>query len=111
MHDELKQLASEAIDRHRADLVALSQNIHEHPELAFEERQSVAWLTEACERLGWQMRTGLADLPTAWRADLPSANGGPTVAFVAEYDALPEIGHACGHNLMAIAPLGAAVGL
>jgi len=111
MNDELKQLAAEAIDRHREVLVALSRRIHEHPELAFEERQSVAWLLEACHKLGWEVAAGICDLPTAWKAALPSSNGGPTVAFLAEYDALPEIGHACGHNLMAIAPLAAAIGL
>jgi amidohydrolase len=111
MNDELKQLAAEAIDRHREELVALSRTIHQHPELAFEEKDAVAALVEACRRLGWQAAAGIAELPTAWKASLPGANGGPVVAFVAEYDALPEIGHACGHNLMAIAPIAAAVGL
>jgi amidohydrolase len=111
MHDELKQRASEAIDTHRAELVALSHKIHGHPELAFEERQSVEWLMDACRKLGWNAKSGIGGLPTAWRADMPSAGGGPTIAFLAEYDALPEIGHACGHNLMAIAPIAAAAGL
>ncbi|MFI5265951.1 MAG: M20/M25/M40 family metallo-hydrolase, partial [Chloroflexota bacterium] len=111
MNDELKQLASDAIDRRREELVALSHTIHQHPELAFEERESTAALVEKCHHLGWQTDSGICDLPTAWRASLPSSNGGPTVAFLAEYDALPEIGHACGHNLMAIAPIAAAVGL
>ncbi|HEY8691677.1 MAG TPA: M20 family metallopeptidase [Chloroflexota bacterium] len=111
MNDELKQLASEAIDRRREELVALSHSIHQHPELAFEERESVAALVHACRQLGWQAETGICDLPTAWQAALPGSNSGPTVAFLAEYDALPEIGHACGHNLMAIAPIAAAVGL
>jgi amidohydrolase len=111
MNDELKQLASDAIDRRREELVALSQTIHQHPELAFEERESMAALVEKCEHLGWQTQTAICDLPTAWQAALPGSNGGPTVAFLAEYDALPEIGHACGHNLMAIAPIAAAIGL
>ena len=111
MNDELKQLAADAIDRHREKLVALSHQIHDHPELAFAEKQSAAWLVEACQQLGWQASSGTCELPTAWKADVPSGNGGPTVAFVAEYDALPEIGHACGHNLMAVAPIAAAIGL
>ncbi len=89
----------------------LSRRIHGHPELAFEERQAAAWLREACSELGWQTESPISDLPTAWRATLPSSDGGPTVAFLAEYDALPEIGHACGHNLMAVAPIAAASGL
>ena len=111
MHDELKRLASEAIDRRRDELVALSHAIHRHPELAFEERASVDALTDACRAFGWQIESGICDLPTAWQAALPGSNGGPTIAFLSEYDALPEIGHACGHNLMAIAPIAAAAGL
>jgi amidohydrolase len=111
MNDELKQLAVDAIERRRGELVELSHRIHDHPELRFEEHQSAAWLVDACRKLGWQTEIGICELSTAWRASVPSANGGPTVAFLAEYDALPEIGHACGHNLMAIAPLAAAAGL
>jgi len=111
MNDGLKQLAAEEIDRRREELVALSHTIHAHPELAFEEQDSVAALVQTCRKFGWQADTGICDLPTAWRAELPGSNSGPTVAFLAEYDALPEIGHACGHNLMAIAPIAAAAGL
>lgn len=111
MHDELKQLASEAIDRRREELVALSHTIHQHPELAFEERDSADALVGICRRLGWRTESGICDLATAWRAELQGSNGGPTVAFLSEYDALPEIGHACGHNLMAIAPIAAAAGV
>ncbi|HEX6513016.1 MAG TPA: amidohydrolase, partial [Chloroflexota bacterium] len=111
MNDELKRLASEAIDRRRKELVAVSQAIHEHPELAFEERHSAALLVDTCRGFGWDTAAGLWDIETAWQARLSGADGGPTVAFLAEYDALPEIGHACGHNLMAIAPIAAALGL
>jgi amidohydrolase len=111
MNEELKQLASEAIERRRAELVELSHRIHRQPELRFEEHRSAASLVEECRNLGWQAQSGICELPTAWRADVPSKDGGPTVAFLSEYDALPEIGHACGHNLMAIAPIAAAVGL
>jgi len=109
--DELKLRAARAIDDRRERLVALSQKIHDHPELGFAEHQSVGWLVEECQHLGWQTTAGICELPTAWRADIPASAGGPTLAFLAEYDALPEIGHACGHNLMAIAPIGAAIGL
>src|SRR6266568_4741488 len=58
MNDELKQLAADAIDRHREKLVALSHQIHDHPELAFAETQSAARLVEACQQLGWQASSG-----------------------------------------------------
>src|SRR5438270_1093497 len=67
MNDELKQLAADAIDRHREKLVALSHQIHDHPELAFAEKQSAAWLVEACQQLGWQASSGICELPTAWK--------------------------------------------
>ncbi len=111
MNDELKRLAAEAIDSHRDELVALSSAIHATPELAFEEFRAVETLTAATRRLGWPTETGVCELATAWRATLPAASDGPVVALLCEYDALPEIGHACGHNLMAMAPIAAAVGL
>ncbi|HLY66538.1 MAG TPA: M20 family metallopeptidase [Chloroflexota bacterium] len=111
MNDALKQLAAEAIDRRRQELAALSRVIHDNPELGFNETTAAGSLVEECRRLGWQTDSGICDLPTAWQATLPSSGQGPTVALLAEYDALPEIGHACGHNLMAIAPIAAAIGL
>jgi len=111
MSDDLKRLAEQAIDARRQELIALSTRIHERPELAFEEDAAASELVEACQKLGWQTASGICDLPTAWEATVPSNDGGPTLAFLAEYDALPEIGHACGHNLMAVAPIAAAIGM
>ncbi|MDE3074526.1 MAG: M20 family metallopeptidase [Chloroflexota bacterium] len=111
MNEDLKRTAGKAIDSHRTELVALSHKIHQHPELGFAEVQAAAWLVEMCRSLGWEAAAGICDLPTAWDARVPSPGHGPTVAFLAEYDALPEIGHACGHNIMATAPIGAAIGV
>ncbi|MGH9415201.1 MAG: M20 family metallopeptidase [Terriglobales bacterium] len=88
-------------------LLDLSHRIHAHPELGFEEEQACAWLCEALDAAGFQVRRGIADLPTAF---LAQAGSGPLhVAFCAEYDALPGIGHACGHNMIAAMSVGAAM--
>ena len=88
----------------------VSMRIHAHPELRFEEHRASAWLAEAVEREGLPVERGLGDLPTAFRARAGSG-AGPRVAILAEYDALPEIGHACGHNLIAAGALGAFLAL
>ena len=88
----------------------VSASIHANPELRFEEHRAAAWLTEAVERAGIAVERGLGNLPTAFRARLGDGSG-PHVAILAEYDALPEIGHACGHNLIAAGALGAFLAL
>jgi amidohydrolase len=88
----------------------VSTKIHQHPELRFEEHRAAAWLTEAVERAGVPVEKNLAGLPTAFRARVGRGRG-PRVAILAEYDALPEIGHACGHNLIAAGALGAFLSL
>lgn len=91
------------------DLTALSHSIHGEPELAFEEHRSVAKITELLGQSGFEVRTGICDLPTAFDATFGS--GELVIAICAEYDALPEIGHACGHNIIAAAAVGAGVAL
>jgi len=100
-----------AVDAAADELIALARRIHAHPEIAFQEVQSSQWLCETLERHGFAVERGVADLPTAFRAEVGGSGAGPAVAFLAEYDALPEIGHACGHNLICTAPLGAGIGL
>lgn len=99
-----------AIDDYREKALALSHAIHEHPELKFEEHFAAGLLSDAARQIGLQVETGVGDLATAFRAEFGSADGGPTVAILAEYDALPN-GHSCGHNLIAGAALCAVVGL
>src|SRR5689334_6358389 len=91
-------------------LADLARKIHAHPELKFEEHRAAAWLTEALEGAGAKVERGLGGMPTAFRARIGSGKG-PRVAILAEYDALPEIGHACGHNLIAAGALGAFLAL
>ncbi|MDQ7844104.1 MAG: M20 family metallopeptidase [Armatimonadota bacterium] len=100
-----------AVDAASEALVDLARRIHAHPEVAFQEVQASRWLSETLERHGFTVERGIADLPTAFRAEVRGSGPGPTVAFLAEYDALPEIGHACGHNLIAAGALGAGIGL
>jgi amidohydrolase len=101
-----------AIERRAEELTALSRRIHANPELRFAEHQAAGWLTGAVEAAGVTVERGLAGMPTAFRACVgKSAPGAPRVAILAEYDALPEIGHACGHNLIAAGALGAFLGL
>jgi amidohydrolase len=97
-----------AIDQYKETAVAISHQIHEKPELKFQEHFAAGLLTGAARDLGLPVETGVGGLETAFRAEF--GNGGPTVAILAEYDALPN-GHSCGHNLIACAALSAVVGL
>lgn len=103
--DQLKKRISAEVDSLRQELIDLSLRIHAHPETAFLEEQACAWLTEWLEGRGFRVQRGICDLPTAFRAEV--GEGGPRVAFLAEYDALPGIGHGCGHNIIAGASVGA----
>lgn len=100
-----------AIDAASDELIELAKRIHATPEIAFKEVNAAQWLTETLERHGFHVQRGVADLSTAFRAEVAGSRPGPAVAFLAEYDALPEIGHACGHNLICTAALGAGIGL
>ena len=98
------------VDELSAELSALSRRIHAHPELCFEERQAATWLGDCLERrLGAEVERGVGGLATAFRARV--GRGSPRIAILAEYDALPEIGHACGHNLIAGSAVGAFLAL
>lgn len=106
---EAKQAAREAVEKARERLVDLSHRIHANPELAFEEELASTWVAEELERAGFSVRHGVYELPTAVEARYGS---GPLhVTICAEYDALPEIGHACGHNVIAAMAVGAGIGL
>lgn len=90
-------------------LVALSHEVHGHPELAFEEHRSSAAVQAVLADAGFTVETGVAGLPTAFTATYGA--GDLVVGICAEYDALPGIGHACGHNIIAASAVGAALGL
>lgn len=100
-----------AIDQHRDGLFELSLRIHKNPELGYEERQASTWLATFLEGAGFKVERGYRGVETAYRADATGKGTGPTVAILSEYDALPDIGHACGHNLIAMMGVAAAVGV
>lgn len=99
-----------AVDAARTELVAISRDIHAHPELNYEERHAAVALADALARWGFSVERGVGGVETAFRATAAGRAGGPTIAFLAEYDALPDIGHGCGHNLIAISAVGAGLG-
>ncbi len=100
---------SDVVSAARSDLIALSHSVHAHAELAFDEHRSAAELVEFLRGRGFEVRAGIADLPTAFDARFGS--GELVVGILAEYDALPEIGHACGHNIIAASAVGAGLAL
>ncbi|HKX18376.1 MAG TPA: amidohydrolase [bacterium] len=108
---ELKQRACARIDEMSPALVGISRKIWEHPELAFQERRACSWLSQLLRDAGYEVETGVGGLETAFTATLAGRGAGPTVGVFSEYDALPELGHGCGHNLLAISGVGAGVGL
>jgi len=89
----------------------LALTIHANPELSFEEFESAAALISPLREAGFQIEERLGDLPTAFRATYDSGKPGPTIALLAEYDALVGLGHACGHNLIGTASIAAALAL
>ena len=105
--EQARAAALAAIEAANGDLRDLSLDIHAHPELAYEEHHAHELLTNFLEQRGFAVERGAHGLPTAFRA--VAGSGDPTVAVLCEYDALPGIGHACGHNL--IATSGVATGL
>jgi amidohydrolase len=106
LSNELSVAIDASVDRHRAELTELARKIHAHPELRFKEVKAAGWICELLAQHGFEVERGLAGMATAFRA-VRGAAGGPRVAILAEYDALPEIGHACGHNLIAAGAVGA----
>lgn len=100
-----------AVGELREPLLATSHDIHGHPELAFKEHHASGRLSDELERGGFRVTRGVGGLATAFQAVLDGGEAGPTVAILAEYDALPGIGHACGHNIIATSALGAGLAL
>jgi amidohydrolase len=109
--EELKTNACAQVDRIADELIAVSDHLFHHPELGHEEFKSVALLRETLEKHGVASEAGVAELPTAFRADLAGKAPRPRIAILGEYDALPEIGHGCGHNIIGTSAVGVAIAL
>lgn len=105
----LKKRATAEIDGRREELIDLSLRLHANPEVAFQEVKSAALLCDYLEANGFAVERGICQIPTAFRATYGS--GPPRVAFLAEYDALPGVGHGCGHNIIGTASAAAGVAL
>ncbi len=103
----LKRAVQDELDRLSPDLLAVSRFLHANPELAYEEHQAAELFTDVLAQHGFTVTRGVASLPTAFTG--VAGSGAPRIAFMAEYDALPGLGHACGHNLIGTASLGAAL--
>jgi amidohydrolase len=104
---ELKASVIAKVEAQRQQLRDLSLKIHSNPELGFQEVKAAAWLMQYLEKNGFTVQRGICELETAFRGSY--GEGKPAIALVAEYDALPHLGHACGHNLIAGGSVGAAV--
>ena len=97
------------VDELKEDLLKLSRDIHSNPEIKWEEFLAVENISKLLNK--YDIKTNvIKDLPTAFTATIKGNSEGPVIAFLAEYDALPDIGHACGHNLIAITNVGAFLG-
>jgi len=105
--EELKALVVKEVEAHHDQLRDLSLKIHSTPELGFHEVKAVGWLTQYLEKNGFSIERGICGLPTAFAGSY--GQGKPAIAILAEYDALPKLGHACGHNLIAGSTVGAGV--
>ena len=108
--DALKRRVADAVERLGDELTALSLDIHAHPELAFEETHAADRVGRFLTEQGFKVEAGVGGIPTAFRASLETGPG-PTLAILCEYDALPGVGHACGHNVIAAAGAGAGAAL
>ncbi len=101
----------QAITGERKRLFEIGRFLHAHPELAHEEVRASARLSEYLAGLGFEITTPYGGLKTAFRAVLKGKGRGPSIGVCAEYDALPKLGHACGHNLISVVALAAAAGV
>ena len=110
--EEAKVRVAGAVEAARDEILDLSHRIHSDPEPAFEEVHAAAWVAETLARHGFTVEHPAGSLQTAVRATLRGRAGdGPRIGILAEYDALPGLGHGCGHNTMAASGVGAAIAL
>lgn len=107
----MKQLINEAINKLQDTFYDVSKYIGQNPELGHEEFKACKALTDVLKEQGFTVEIGTCDLPTAFTAVYDSQRPGPSIGFMAEYDALPDLGHACGHNLIGTMSIAAGIGL
>ncbi|MGG1575734.1 M20 family metallopeptidase [Fictibacillus sp. NRS-1165] len=108
---EIQEQIRTNIDVNRVAYIQTSHEIHDHPEIGNEEVFASSLLASLLQKEGFQVERGVAGHETAFVARKRSVLDGPSVAFLAEYDALPGIGHACGHNIIGTSSVAAAIAL
>ena len=107
----MKEKIRAAVEAIAPELDALSLAIYENPELGYEEVKACAWHTALLEKHGFCVERNYCGIATAYKATYESHKPGLTIAYLAEYDALPGVGHGCGHNILGATSLGAGIAL
>jgi amidohydrolase len=111
MEFRLSERIIKYLENNREGIITLSNKIHAHPEVGFQEYFALEMLTAALVGGGFSVQQGIAGMPTAFRGEFRGREAGPKLALIAEYDALPGLGHGCGHNIIGAAAVGAALAL
>lgn len=106
----LKETVCRWIEQSAEEFTRLARQMYEEPELGFAEEKAAKWLTEKLEMVGYHVEHGIANMPTSFRGTL-TGSAKPKIALLCEYDALPEMGHGCGHNMIGTASIWASVAL
>ena len=107
--ESLKLKVTAEIDRMRPKLIEISDTVHTNPEIGYQEFKTSKFYCDELEKAGFKVTRGISGMPTAFKAVFEGRPGGPKVAFLAEMDALPGLGHACGHNIIGTASVGAGI--
>ena len=105
----MKKLVKDTVDEKRDVLVDIAQYLYDNPELGSEDFKAFEKLTKVLEDHGFDVEKGSYGMPTAFVASFKGKSDGPKVAVLAEYDALPGVGHGCGHDLIASSAVGAGI--
>lgn len=111
MMDKLKHIITQTVEEHMEGLKDIRTYLYENPEVGGEEEKAYAVLTKAIEEQGFEMTYDFHNIDYCFKAEFDSGKAGPVIGLTAEYDALPEIGHGCGHNIICTAAMGAAFAL
>jgi amidohydrolase len=109
--EDLKRRLQNLVDLIREEIIRIAEYIYNNPELGYAEFKASKLLASVLEEKGFEVTRGLSGLPTAFKAVMKGKTDKPVVGFLAEYDALPDLGHACGHNLSGASAVGAALAL
>jgi len=109
--ETLKDLVINEVDSLRTRMIEVSETIHVNPELGLKEYKACELLSSELKKHGFAVELGIAGMPTAFRATLATGRGGPNLVYLAEYDALPQIGHGCGHNIVGTSAVFSAIAL